>query len=542
MRHFTRWFLMAMLLPAMAPMMAAEQAVTQESEGGGQSARLAIQRALETKGDFEFVEAPLEEVIEFLRQRHGINIVFDKLALDDAGVGSDTFVTRSLSGVSLRSALRLMLRELQLTYDVSDEVLLITTPEESEKRLKTVVYNVADLVRQKYEYGETTYDDDWLIDVVMANINPESWDEEGGPGSIRSLHGRSLVVSQTGEVQEQISSLFATMRRIRDLQTKSAELDVYYPVQPAGSNEIAIGRALDQAAQLEFIDAPILDVAEFLSEKYGIEVQFDNLALDDAGVGGDTPVTANLKNMSLRSALALLLRELQLEFLIQDEVLLITTPEEEEDRLDVGIYPVADLLRAPGAGSDVRPDFDSLIAIIVDTVAPESWSDVGGPGNIRQLPVLDALVFSQTADVHRQIASLLTDLRAARREQTGEEKERTDDAVEQDRDDELSLRFYPLLSHDSDDQGKEVIRLLMTAVEPRSWNPAEGRFLMFVRGRLVVKQTGNVHREIGKLLEKLGVWSPNISIKPDGFNWRGSGRGGGFGGGGQGGGMFRVPQ
>ena len=39
-----------------------------------------------------------------------------------------------MKGITLRSALRLMLHELSLTYIIQDEVLLITTPEEAESR------------------------------------------------------------------------------------------------------------------------------------------------------------------------------------------------------------------------------------------------------------------------------------------------------------------------------------------------------------------------------------------------------------------------
>ena len=51
------------------------------------------------------------------------------------GIGTDTPVTKNLKGITLRSALRLMLRELSLTYIIKDEVLLITTPEEAESQL-----------------------------------------------------------------------------------------------------------------------------------------------------------------------------------------------------------------------------------------------------------------------------------------------------------------------------------------------------------------------------------------------------------------------
>ena len=42
-------------------------------------------------------------------------------------------------------------------------------------------------------------------------------------------------------------------------------------------------------------------------------------------------------------------------------------------------------------------------------VKPDSWEKVGGPGSIREYEW--ALVISQTGDVHREIQSLLRDLR-----------------------------------------------------------------------------------------------------------------------------------
>ena len=52
----------------------------------------------------------------------------------------------ALKGITLRSALRLMLDDLGLTYLIQDEVMQITTPEKAEARLLTKVYPVGDLV------------------------------------------------------------------------------------------------------------------------------------------------------------------------------------------------------------------------------------------------------------------------------------------------------------------------------------------------------------------------------------------------------------
>jgi hypothetical protein len=54
---------------------------------------------------------------------------------------------------------------------------------------------------------------------------------------------------------------------------------------------------------------------------------------------------------------------------------------------------------------------DRLIRLITNTIAPQSWSEVGGPGIIDYFPLGMALVVSQTSDVQDQIAELLTGLR-----------------------------------------------------------------------------------------------------------------------------------
>jgi len=105
-----------------------------------------IFQALEDDTQLEFIETSMRDVVEYLEDLHDIQIEIDTRALDGVGIGSDTPITRNLKGISLRSALRLMLKDLELTYVVQDEVLLITTPEEAESNLVTKVYPVGDLV------------------------------------------------------------------------------------------------------------------------------------------------------------------------------------------------------------------------------------------------------------------------------------------------------------------------------------------------------------------------------------------------------------
>ena len=96
----------------------------------------------------EFIETPLSDVVDYLSELHDINILLDTKALEEVGLGSDTPITRNLKGISLRSALRLMLRDLELTYVVADEVLQITTPEQASELTQLSVYNVGPMLEE----------------------------------------------------------------------------------------------------------------------------------------------------------------------------------------------------------------------------------------------------------------------------------------------------------------------------------------------------------------------------------------------------------
>jgi hypothetical protein len=174
-----------------------------------------IEEELKKPTQMEFVETPLQDIIDFLKNFHGVEIQLDKKALDEAGVGTDTPITKNLKGISLRSALRLVLSELELTYMIRGGVLLITTQEQADSRLYTVIYEVADLVTCRDDMDRLWDDYDTLVDLITSTVVPTTWDEVGGAGSIApaSFAGaRVLVVTQNQEVQDQIIDLLRKLR------------------------------------------------------------------------------------------------------------------------------------------------------------------------------------------------------------------------------------------------------------------------------------------------------------------------------------------
>ncbi len=101
-------------------------------------------------------------------------------------------------------------------------------------------------------------------------------------------------------------------------------------------------------APMEFPEIPLSDVMAQIADEYEIPIQFDNAALDEIAISADAEVTlAPLRNVSLRSALNIMLKQPGLEdltYIIEEEVLLITTEERANESLKVKVYPIADLV------------------------------------------------------------------------------------------------------------------------------------------------------------------------------------------------------
>ena len=96
-----------------------------------------IQLKLSEKSDFAFKDSPLGDALTFLGTHHDINIVLDTQVLTEAGIG-DPKVTLKVEQVALRSALRLMLKPLNLDYVIEEEGLKITTVANAAKIMKSM--------------------------------------------------------------------------------------------------------------------------------------------------------------------------------------------------------------------------------------------------------------------------------------------------------------------------------------------------------------------------------------------------------------------
>ena len=197
--------------------------------------------------------------------------------------------------------------------------------------------------------------------------------------------------------------------RLEVLKALHGPIDICGPGVVAAMHEIR--EALDRPTILEFVDCPLKEVIDYLKDFHHIEIQFDMPALKEARIDPDSPVTNNVRGVSLRSALSELLKEMHLTYVVRNGMLLITTPAKADGPyMPTRFYGVEDLVPLH---TDRLAATRALTNSLTETVDPKSWSCNGGPGFIGLIIIGQEpmLVVSQTGDVHEKVCQMLQVLR-----------------------------------------------------------------------------------------------------------------------------------
>jgi general secretion pathway protein D len=109
--------------------------------------------------------------------------------------------------------------------------------------------------------------------------------------------------------------------------------------------EMEIQQSLKTKIDVRFTDRSLVEVMKQLGDLAGVNIYLDPQGLHAEGVTTDTPVTINLTQpISLKSALNLILEPLRLSYVIQNEVLRVTSEQTRDSSVYAKVYNVADLV------------------------------------------------------------------------------------------------------------------------------------------------------------------------------------------------------
>ncbi|MFO0866642.1 MAG: hypothetical protein U0744_18715 [Gemmataceae bacterium] len=115
-------------------------------------------------------------------------------------------------------------------------------------------------------------------------------------------------------------------------------------MQARTPSERAIESKLKQPINLNFKDTPLDQVLRDLQVMSGINVVPDKAAFQENNISLQQPMSLEVENISLKSALNILLKQARLTYVIKDEVLSVTTKEHAGGALKQVIHPIADLV------------------------------------------------------------------------------------------------------------------------------------------------------------------------------------------------------
>jgi hypothetical protein len=177
--------------------------------------------------------------------------------------------------------------------------------------------------------------------------------------------------------------------------------------------EAAILRILNSTISVDFKDNKLEDIISYLQDKTGQTIFLDKDALKDAMVEYETPITLKANKVSVRALLRKILNDLNLTYIIKDEIIQVTSYEKARKSMVVRAYPVADLVTSnvdsrlpPGAQRLlILQNAAQLIDVIKTTVATDSWANPdaengGGGGTISFNLATMSLVIKQSAELH----------------------------------------------------------------------------------------------------------------------------------------------
>lgn len=222
-----------------------------------------------------------------------------------------------------------------------------------------------------------------------------------------------------------------------------------------GTEDARVIELLDRRLpEVRFNDIPFRDVIEYLIDTTQANIVVNWQALEGQAVDPNAPITTRLRDVTLRKVLRVVLDiagggAVPLGYSIDEGVIAISTTDDLARNTSTRTYDIRDLLvivpdfaenapdfnigqttstggggggQGPFGGGGTGNNFDDnerddlieqIIALIQDTIAPDSWRDAGGlVGAVRELG--GQLIITQTPENHTQIQRLLEQLRETR--------------------------------------------------------------------------------------------------------------------------------
>lgn len=170
---------------------------------------------------------------------------------------------------------------------------------------------------------------------------------------------------------------------------------------------------LDREVTIEFDKTPLQQALGTLGRIGGVSFVLDAEAVASQGISPAEPVTASIQKLSIHRAARRLVQGWNLALCLDGAEVLITDTDTAGEQTWTRIYPAADLGLVTVGGQ--KHFFGrEIVEMLEDTLSPDRWHHVGGPGFATYEPVSFSLVVTQSLETHKEVERFLATLRASR--------------------------------------------------------------------------------------------------------------------------------
>jgi antitoxin component of MazEF toxin-antitoxin module len=160
--------------------------------------------------DIDFEKMSLKDVLQYLQDKTGQSVIIPKSIMEEVGISYETAVTLKVDNVTLRTVLKKVLGDLNLTYIIKDATIQATTPERAKQTYSIRTYYIGDLagladvrlgpIVQRIQMAQTIA---LVMQTIIQNVEPSSWQannaEAGGTITFDPIT-MSIIVKQTAEM------------------------------------------------------------------------------------------------------------------------------------------------------------------------------------------------------------------------------------------------------------------------------------------------------------------------------------------------------
>jgi hypothetical protein len=169
------------------------------------------------------------------------------------------------------------------------------------------------------------------------------------------------------------------------LDADPGEMEKDNPKKNSSDGGKQVQSRLGATISLNFSGVELAQVIDDMRDITGLNIVVDKAALDKAGINLKQQVTLRMENVSVKAALALLLQQSHLTYVVKDEAVVITTKRAGQGKPGASNGCVERMSRAEDQKIPTRP-MGAMVRLCCGSLAFMPWDGISSPGTVACVP------------------------------------------------------------------------------------------------------------------------------------------------------------